>query len=251
MSGRTLDLLKPDWPAPDRVRAVSTTRRGGASQGAYDALNLSASVGDDTAIVSENRRLLVDAAGLPESPRWLEQVHGNTAITASEHDHVQRADACVTDRPGQVCAVLTADCLPLLLCNETGTQVAAIHAGWRGLAAGVVESALETFARPEEAMAWIGPGISATTYTVGPEVRDAFISSDANAASAFKSGDDGRWLADLPQLARRRLRRNGVTRVYTSGLCTFGDPVNFFSYRRDGVTGRMATLIWIAPAKPV
>ena len=248
MSGPTLDLLEPDWPAPDCVRAASTTRHGGLSQGAYSGLNLSTSVGDDAATVVKNRLLLMETAGLPESPRWLEQVHGNTAIEASDHIRVRRADACVTDRPSQVCAVLTADCLPILLCDEKGTQVAAVHAGWRGLAAGVVESAVETFRQPEKVMAWLGPGISARAYTVGLEVRDTFLADDANAARAFAPHGEDRWLADLPELARQRLHRCGVSQIYASGLCTYSDPLGFFSYRRDGVTGRMATLIWITPA---
>ncbi|MEC5319708.1 purine nucleoside phosphorylase YfiH [Brenneria populi subsp. brevivirga] len=239
-------LIHPDWPVPQSVRACSTTRCGGVSLPPYDALNLGNHVGDDAEKVGINRQLLMDKAGLPSMPYWLEQVHGTHTIRIDgEEPSTVLGDAVYTDRQGQVCAVMTADCLPVLLCSVAGDEAAAVHAGWRGLCAGVVESALSCFrAEPSRIMAWLGPAIGPQAFEVGAEVRDAFIQHDAMAISAFSPNGD-KFLADIYQLARLRLRAGGVTRIFGGDCCTVSDPRRFFSYRRDGVTGRMASLIWL------
>jgi len=238
-----VELIHPRWPAPPSVRALSTTRSGGVSRAPFDHLNLALHVGDDPEAVAENRRRLACHAGLPEAPRWLEQVHGTRVLRAEEADC--RADGRYSNRPGEVCAVLTADCLPVLLCDRAGREVAAVHAGWRGLLEGVVEAALDCFQAPPSAiMAWLGPAIGPTAFEVGDEVRGAFVARDPGAADAFRPAG-GRWLADLYRLARRRLAARGVTAVHGSGFCTHDDPRRFYSYRRDGRTGRMASLIWL------
>ncbi|GAB0149813.1 MULTISPECIES: peptidoglycan editing factor PgeF [Marichromatium] len=239
--------IRPDWPAPARVRAFSTTRAGGLSEAPYAGLNLATHVGDDPARVARNRALLRDQAGLPEEPLWLEQVHGCVVADDTAAPGC-RADAAVSLRPGRVCAVLTADCLPLLLCDREGTRVAAVHAGWRGLADGVIERAVAALAiAPSRLLAWLGPAIGPDAFEVGPEVRERFVDLDPAAADAFRRGRDDRWLADLFVLARQRLVGAGVTAVYGGDLCTHIDPQRFFSYRRDGVTGRQASLIWLDP----
>lgn len=239
-------LIHPDWPAPESIRACSTTRNGGVSLPPYDALNLGNHVGDDAEKVRINRQILSDKAGLPSMPHWLEQVHGTRAIRI---DSMQQpavcGDAVYTDQKGKVCAVMTADCLPVLFCSAAGDEVAAAHAGWRGLCAGVLEETLSCFrARPSQIMAWLGPAIGPEKFEVGPEVREAFIQHDAMAISAFRANGD-KFLADIYQLARLRLRAGGVTQVFGGELCTVSDPRRFFSYRRDGVTGRMASLVWL------
>jgi YfiH family protein len=243
-----LDLIRPDWPAPARVRAWSTTRAGGASAGPFASLNLGDHVGDDPDCVARNRARVRDRLSLPAEPLWLHQVHGCEVADAGVAPSGCTADAAVARAPGQVCAVLTADCLPLLLCDRAGQTVAAVHAGWRGLAAGVVERAVGALgADPEEVLAWLGPAIGPEAFEVGAEVRDLFLTADTGALEAFRPGAEGRWLADLGVLAGRRLERVGVRAVFGGGLCTYSDPSRFFSYRRDGVTGRMASLIWLAP----
>ncbi len=248
----TLHFLVPDWPAPAGVRAVTTTRRGGASEGPYAAFNLAAHVGDDPARVAVNRAALRARLALPAEPAWLAQVHGTTVVDANPRDNPPEADASVADRPGVVCAVLTADCLPVLFCTRDGTLVAAAHAGWRGLAAGVLEATVRALGGPPgELLAWLGPGIGPDAYEVGPEVREAFVCADPRAADAFAQGKRAdRWLADMYALARLRLASAGVTAVYGGGLCTYRDRERFFSYRRDGATGRMATLAWLEPQAP-
>jgi YfiH family protein len=203
-------------------------------------------VGDDPAAVAVNRRLLVEALNLPSEPRWLEQVHG-IRVAGRDWSPGCAADAAVTDQPGEVCVVMTADCLPVLLCNRAGTRVAVAHAGWRGLAAGVLERSVAAFPDdPAEVMAWLGPAIGPDAFEVGEEVRRAFCANDPGAAVAFEpSVRSGHWLADLYALARRRLGACGVTAVYGGGECTYGDAERFFSFRRDGTTGRMATLVWL------
>lgn len=236
--------LVPDWPAPAQVRALITTRAGGASVGPYASLNLADHVGDDPAAVRANRARL--RALLPTEPVWLEQVHG-TDVLRVETGGARRADAAVSRAPGTVCAVLTADCLPVLLADRAGTVVAAAHAGWRGLSAGVLERtvvAMDT--DPGQLLAWLGPAIGPDAFQVGDEVRAAFLAADAAAAAAFRPDGPGKWRADLYALARQRLARAGVQAVYGGGLCTFSDPGRFFSYRRDGTTGRMASLIWLS-----
>lgn len=243
-----MDLIRPDWPAPARVRAWSTTRSGGESAGPFASLNLGDHVGDDPDSVARNRVRVLDRLGLPAEPLWLRQVHGCEVAEAGADPRGCTADAAVARAPGQVCAVLTADCLPLLLCDRAGLSVAAVHAGWRGLAAGVVEQAVGALgADPGQVLAWLGPAIGPDAFEVGVEVRDLFLAADPGASEAFRPGAGGRWLADLGVLAVRRLGRIGVRAVSGGGLCTYSDPRRFFSYRRDGVTGRMASLIWLSP----
>jgi YfiH family protein len=243
----TLALIRPDWPAPARVRAAATTRAGGVSAGRYASLNLGDHVGDAAAAVRENRLRLRRALDLAAEPLWLRQVHGATVVEASGAGAA--ADAMIADGTGAVCAVLTADCLPVIFCDEGGTHVAAAHAGWRGLAAGVLEATVGRLTdrgiAPGRLLAWIGPAIGAAAYEVGPEVRAAFLAADAAAATGFTANARGRWQLDLPSLARRRLAAAGVTRVYGGDLCTYADSGRFFSHRRDGACGRQATLVWL------
>jgi len=245
-----LDWIVPDWPAPKHVRAASTLRGGGASRGRYDSLNLGAHVGDHPAAVLENRRRLRRALELPTEPFWLNQVHGTAvAQPAWQAGRPPTADACVYNAAsgGQrgVCAVLTADCLPVLFCDRAGTRIAAAHAGWRGLAAGVLARAVEALGGPRpDLLAWIGPAIGPAAFEVGEEVVQAFSAHEESRA-AFVPNARGRWQADLPALARQELARLGITRVYGGDRCTASESDAFFSYRRDGQTGRMATLIWL------
>ena len=240
-------LIRPDWPAPARVRAVSTTRIGGVSRGTYASLNLGARGDDEPARVAENRARLAAAAGCPP-PAWLDQVHGTAVAHPTRENAAEpRADAATTDRPGLSCIVLTADCLPLLLCDRGGRRVAAAHAGWRGLAAGVIERTVAALGgEPGELLAWLGPCIGPDAFEVGPEVRAAFVEADAGAESCFKPGEGDRCFANLRGLARRRLAAAGVDAVTASAACTYGEPDRFFSHRRDGPCGRMATLVWLA-----
>ncbi len=238
--------ITPDWPVPRGVRAVSTTRGGGVSEPPYDSLNLGTHVGDDERAVTENRARLCRSLDLPGSPRWLRQVHGRCAVSATQAPPDCIADASYTDRPGVVCAVLTADCLPVLLCDSRGRRVGAAHAGWRGLAAGVLEQTVAAMELDRDALVWLGPAIGPERFEIGAEVRQAFLAHDAGAGLAFRHVAEGRWRADLYQLARRRLARCGITRIYGGHWCTAGDAQRFFSYRRDGATtGRMGTLIWL------
>lgn len=240
----TPDWMVPDWPAPASVRAIVTTRHGGVSAGPYATLNLGAHVGDSPVAVARNRAIL--RACLPGEPVWLEQVHGIDVVDAGVAPAGSRADASVARRAGAVCAVQTADCLPVLFCDDDGQVVAAAHAGWRGLLAGVLEATLARMdVAPRQVMAWMGPAIGPAAFEVGQEVRDAFAAADRRDASAFAPGArHGKWQADLFQLARQRLARCGVERVFGGGVCTYSDPERYFSYRRDGVTGRFATLVW-------
>jgi YfiH family protein len=238
------DFIVPDWPAPARVRAIVTTRHGGVSTGPYASLNLGDHVGDDPARVAENRQRL--RVHLPAEPVWLQQVHGTVCVDATRAPAGTVADAAHAHAPGVVCAVLTADCLPVLLCDTAGTAVAVAHAGWRGLAACVIESAVAALnVPPEQVMAWLGPAIGADRFEVGGEVPEGFIDHDPAAAAAFRPCANGKWLCDLAGLARQRLAACGIRRVTDSGFCTMGDAEQFFSYRRDGETGRMASLIWL------
>jgi len=238
------DWIAPDWPAPRGVRALITTRAGGVSGGAYAGLNLGLRSGDTIEAVNRNRASLRQA--LPAEPFWLRQVHGTKVVEAGGSDANPEADAAYARRPGAVCAVLTADCLPVLLCDEAGTVVAAAHAGWRGLCAGVIEQTLRAMDRPSATLlAYLGPAIGPGAYEVGVEVREAFVEADPESGGAFAPDEPGKFYADLYALARRRLARSGVARVYGGGYCTYTDRERFYSYRRDGATGRMASLIWM------
>lgn len=239
-------MLIPDWPAPATVRACSTTRLGGVSGAPYDSLNLGNHVGDDPLHVQDNRQRLAAAAGLPVMPHWLEQVHGTEVINLDKTSPASlTGDAAYTTRKDRVCAVMTADCLPVLFCSADGREVAAAHAGWRGLQAGVLEQTLRHFrARSADILAWMGPAIGPQQFEVGGEVREAFMQGDPAADCAFIPRN-GKFLADIYQLARLRLQAAGVSQVFGGDDCTVSDAGRFFSYRRDGTTGRMATLIWL------
>ena len=300
-----MEWIEAEWPAPPWVRALTTTRLGGVSQGVYAALNLGDHVGDDPDRVAVNRERLRRMLNLPAEPYWLRQVHGCevSAVPSAILTQPCEADAAIAWGPDQVCAVLTADCLPVLLTDRAGTRVAAVHAGWRGLAAGVIEAAVARLGvRPTALLAWLGPAIGPGAFEVGAEVREAFLAQDQAAAVAFSprvptpftgwepdSGqakglmmerkgvreepltpehrpvnarraaiphpavgfEPGKWQTDLYHLARLRLARLGVSAVWGGGLCTYQDSRRFYSYRRDGVTGRMASLIWIDPRRRV
>ena len=283
-----MNILTPEWPAPKNVRSLQTTRHGGVSGAPYASLNLGDHVGDAPLAVERNRMLLEPL--LPSEPVWLKQVHGVTVTDAAQADcwpeHPQgvrrwdprccaatlpQADACVSAHPGAVCVVMTADCLPVLLCDDSGSVVGAVHAGWRGLCDGVIEQTVQAMkVPPTTLMAWLGPAIGAKAFEVGDEVRAAFVARQPQAAAAFtpspptgfaplatlspQAGEGGavvpgegkKWLADIYQLARLRLHALGITRIYGGGLCTYTDSARFFSYRRDGATGRMGTFIWLA-----
>jgi YfiH family protein len=253
----------PQWPAPGGVRAIATLRGGGVSVAPYASFNLGDHVGDVAAAVAENRRRLAAAVGLPAEPVWLRQVHGIQVADLDARSRIGAsvdvdaagpnaaggwgpADAAFTRRPGRVCAILTADCLPILLASESGDGVAAAHAGWRGLAAGVIEATVRAFGvSPEKLLAWLGPAIGPRHFEVGVEVREALLQGDRDGEAAFIANARGRFMADLGMLARRRLAALGVSRVYGGGECTYADRDRYFSHRRDGVTGRQAALIWL------
>lgn len=235
--------IPADWPVPDSVVAGTTTRVGGVSTGVFASLNLGAHVGDDPAAVAENRSRFVTVCDLPAEPTWLTQVHGTTVSVAGETS-AAGADAAIARHPAAVVAVLTADCLPILLCARSGEEIAAIHGGWRGLAAGVIISTLSRMATaPGALMAWLGPAISQSAFEVGDEVREAFVDLEAAAGECFEPNEQGRWQADLYGLARLQLQKAGVGAVYGGEYCTHSDSSRFFSYRRDGECGRMASFI--------
>jgi YfiH family protein len=244
--------LTPDWPAPANVYAATTLRSGGVSCGAYASLNPALHVGDDVDQVKQNRQIIKDLLNLPGEPVWLEQVHGNRAVQALKNGSLQQADASYTGEAGIVCAVMTADCLPLLVCTTDGSRVAAIHAGWRGLLAGVIGNTLSAMQSSslsqgrveQDCLVWLGPAIGPDCFEVGSEVRMAFLDKSAAFTAAFKQQNNGRWLADIYQLARIDLAMLGIVKVYGGGFCTVTDRERFYSYRRDKETGRMATLIW-------
>lgn len=244
-------LLYPQWPAPEAVRALTTTRRGGVSRPPWDSLNLGGHVGDHPEDVAENRRRLAAVAGLAENRViWLNQVHGTEVaeLTAASVGTTPTADACWTRERQLACGILTADCLPVLLCDRAGTVVGAAHAGWRSLCGGVLENLVAAMpVAPDTLLAWLGPAIGPGRFEVGPEVREQFLQRDPQAAEAFSAspGRSGHYLADLYLLARRRLQLAGVSRISGGGLCTASDPERFFSFRRDGQTGRMASLVWL------
>jgi hypothetical protein len=237
--------ISPEWPAPANVRALQTTRNGGVSVAPYASFNLGSHVGDNPLAVSRNRMLL--APLLPSEPVWLNQVHGLGVADAGHAGCLPEADASVSKHPGAVCVVMTADCLPVLLCDDKGSVVGAAHAGWRGLCDGVIESTVSAMNVPASTlMAWLGPAIGPGEFEVGDEVRAAFVAKQPQAAAAFMACNNGKWLADICQLARLRLNDLGISRIYGGGLCTYREAERFYSYRRDGVTGRMGTFIWLA-----
>lgn len=242
-----MTLIKPNWPAPRNIKAYSTTRSGGVSSGAYCSLNLGNHVNDLPENVLKNRALLKQHAQLPQEPAWLEQIHSIDVVTLEGQPlENNRADAAYSKMANQVCTVMTADCLPVLFCSLEGDEVAAAHAGWRGLCDGVLEETVKHFTTPtSHIMAWLGPAIGPEQFEVGDDVRDAFLQHDSAADNAFNPYKPGKYLANIYQLARQRLHALGITQIYGGDYCTFTDSERFFSYRRDKITGRMASLIWI------
>jgi YfiH family protein len=238
------DLILPDWPAPSSVRTIQTTRNGGFSSGPYNALNLGDHVGDIPLTVAANRQAL--NRFVPTEPLWMKQVHGTHVVDAATAGCLPKADAAFARSRDTVCCVMTADCLPVLLCDQAGTIVAAVHAGWRGLLNGVIESAVSSMEIPPASLlAWLGPAIGPGAFEVGAEVYEAYIEQDKDARAAFFAHGE-KWLANIYLLARQRLQGMGVSRIYGAGFCTYSDAGRFYSYRREHVTGRMATMIWLS-----
>jgi YfiH family protein len=240
-----MKLIHPQWPLSDRVQACVSTRLGGFSQGVFQGLNLGDHVGDDPQAVAQNRRILAEQLELERPAQWLQQVHGTEVVQALDDAQVRQADACWSDRPGQACVVMTADCLPVFFSD--GRKVAVAHAGWRGLVAGILENTLAVFEQPGQVHCWLGPAIGPMAFEVGAEVRAAFCAAQPEAAQAFRPRDGvaGKYFADIYMLARLRLEAAGVASVSGGDFCTLHDAENFYSYRRDGETGRMASLIWL------
>ncbi len=244
-----INVILPDWPVPSHIRALTTTRIGGVSSGAYTSLNLATHVADQPAAVLSNRRRLRTQLHLPSEPCWLQQVHGTTVVTADHYLQPPPADAVYSMQADTVCAILTADCLPLLICDQQGTQIAAIHAGWRGLAAGIIAQTLAKFSQPmHNLLVWLGPAIGPRAFEVGHEVYTRFVSNHKDFAQAFMpSLRPTHWYAEIYRLATLALGKQGVTQIYGGSHCTYSEPNLFYSYRRDGEkTGRMASLIWMA-----
>jgi YfiH family protein len=250
VTATAIGWIAPDWPVPEHVRVVSSLRAGGVSEGSYASLNLAAHVGDRADAVAANRRLLVAAAHLPAEPLWLEQVHGSDVVRhAGSTSTPPRADAAVAFEPDRVCAVMTADCLPVVFADAGGTCVGVSHAGWRGLLGGVLQATIAALAvAPSDLHAWLGPAIGPAAFEVGPEVREAYLANLAvpDTGSCFVLNQRGRYLADLYGLARLVLAQAGVGSIHGGGWCTHDDAGRFYSFRRDGITGRMATLAWLA-----
>ncbi|MEM1153457.1 MAG: peptidoglycan editing factor PgeF [Pseudomonadota bacterium] len=250
-----MEIVEPDWPAPARIVAFTTLRTGGISKGRYASLNLADHVSDDEDAVETNRGILADH--LPPGIRvnWLQQVHGNRAVSVDDVSGVTQADAGVSSTTGQACAVLTADCLPVLMCSRDGSVVAAAHAGWRGLLAGILENTVRAMmVPPGDILAWLGPAIGPRAFEVGPEVRQAFLAAsdpmqlaETEACFATSPRSKKRYMADLYALARLRLCGLGDANIFGGHACTHSDETRFFSFRRDGETGRMASLIAIRP----
>ena len=252
-----LDFITPSWPAPKNVHALQTNRHKGHSHAPFDSLNFGMHVNDNPIYVAQNRQLL--SQFLPSEPVWLNQVHGVNIVDAANTNCVADADASFTTRNNVVCVIMTADCLPVLLCDRAGTTVVAVHAGWRGLCDGALEASIGAACRaaqikPADLMAWLGPAIGPSAFEVGRELREQFIAKDGQAEAAFKAHGDNqkqdKWLCDIYKIAKQRLNSLGVTQIYGGDIdenfCTFTQKEQFFSYRRDGVTGRMASLIWLA-----
>lgn len=238
-----MNWIKPDWPVTTNIHAAVTLRSGGLSGGAYASLNSAIHVNDEPEKVYSNRKRITKMLNLPAEPCWLQQIHGNRVINADQYTHLQQADACYSNQSATVCVVLTADCLPILLASADGRKIAAIHAGWRGLLAGVISNtvkALET----TNIIAWLGPAIGADCFQVGTEIKQVFVDKSAQNVSAFRHQQQNKYLLDIYRLASIELATLGVTKIYGGGFCTLTDNERFYSYRRDGETGRMATLIW-------
>jgi polyphenol oxidase len=235
--------LVPDWPAPANIHAATTLRTGGVSQGTFSSLNPAAHVDDDPDRVRQNRLIISEMLNLPSEPVWLDQIHSNRAVKAVKTVSLQQADASYSNESGVVCAVMTADCLPLLVCTTDGAQVAAIHAGWRGLLAGVISNTVAAM-QQQNLLVWLGPAIGPDCFEVGTEVSDAFLEKSAEFNNAFKEQSNDKWLGDIYQLARIELAALGIDKVYGGTHCTVTEHERFYSYRRDTQTGRMATLIW-------
>ncbi len=245
----SIEVIRPRWAAHPRVHAAFTLRTGGVSTGPYASLNVGAHVGDAVEAVKENRRRVAAHLALAAQPAWVEQVHGIGVLELDGPAHAARqpADAMIARRPGTACVIQVADCMPVLFAAADGSAVAAAHAGWRGLAAGVLEATVARLGLDAGALAaWLGPAICPRHFEVGAEVRAAFMSHDAAASAAFVPNARGRWHCDLPALARQRLSALGVDAVSGGEWCTYADPERFFSYRRDGQCGRMAALVWLA-----
>ena len=249
---KSSDFITPNWPAPANVRALQTTRNGGISLAPYESLNMGLHVNDNPMHVAHNRQLLSDF--LPSEPVWLNQVHGINAVDAAQTDCLPAADASFSTRKNVVCVTMTADCLPILLCNQAGTAVASIHAGWRGLCDGIIDATVNKMpVNSADLIAWLGPAIGPNAFEVGAEVREQFMIKDAKSEIAFKKQGENqaqdKWLADIYKIATQCLNNLGITQIYGGGQsenwCTFTDKEKFFSFRRDGATGRMATLIWL------
>jgi YfiH family protein len=243
-----LGFITPSWPAPANVKALQTTRIGGVSHAPYDSLNLGAHVNDDAIAVANNRQLL--SPYLPSKPVWVNQVHGVEVIDAAQSTCLQNADASFTTQANVVCVTMTADCLPVLICDKAGTVVASVHAGWRGLCDGAIEAAVNKLpVEKSEILAWLGPAIGPDAFEVGDEVRQQFMQHDSNAELAFKPHGE-KWFCNMYMIAQQRLNKLGVTHIFGGSInedfCTYTDEARFFSFRRDNVTGRMASLIWLA-----
>jgi len=238
----TQNWLKADWPAPEFIKAGTTLRQGGVSEKPYDSFNLATHVGDQLAAVTQNRARL----NVPNEPQWLEQIHSTQAVFLPNKEVTPKADAAYTSENNTVCAVMTADCLPLLITDQRGECIAAIHAGWKGLCAGIIEVTIKKLpVEPESLLVWLGPAIGPDVYEVGQEVYDAFTKVEPEAMKSFTDVSEGHWLFNLYQLATLRLNKMGVKQIYGGEHCTLTEKKDFFSYRRDNVTGRMASLIWI------
>lgn len=238
-----MNWIEPEWPAPANIHAATTLRTGGVSSGNYASFNLARHVSDRHENVASNRRRMKQMLGLPGNPLWLQQVHGKHVVRADRIKAPVRADASFTRKAGVVCAVLTADCLPVLFSTCDGSQIAVAHAGWRGLLSGVIEATLKAL-DDMDLLVWLGPAIGPQCFEVGGEVRRAYLHKSAHFASAFRQLSENKWFADIYLLARQTLWQHGIEHIYGGGFCTVSDKERFFSYRRDGETGRMATLIW-------
>lgn len=243
-----MNMIKAEWEAPAHINAFITTRMGGVSQAPYDHFNLALHTGDDKAHVEKNRRLLLETFHLPSAPCWLNQTHSNKVVHV-EHDNNRDADAAITTKPNQVLAIMTADCMPILICNRNDQEIAAIHAGWRGLACGIIENTIQSMqSEPNDLMAWIGPAICEACFEVGDDVKSTFINQYDFTKYAFTPAlYEKKWLGNMNLIAKLILNQLGIQKVFNSNFCTIENGDLFYSYRREGTTGRMASLIWIRP----